>query len=120
MCAAQALQKGISVKLAPHAQRAPNARCGQQEALIITVTDNGGVYLGVDPIALDAFGEKIKGPLSNPKKQFYLKADARSPYAEVLKVLQVAHGRGAVWPILLTGQHESLAQKGWDPRKVCR
>jgi biopolymer transport protein ExbD len=115
MCPAQVLQKGISVELAPTRNALPMPDADNEDSVIVTVTDNGGVYLGVDPIALDALGEKIKGPLSDPKQQFYIKADARSPYAEVLKVLQVAHGRGAEWPILLTGQHESLAQKGWNP-----
>jgi|HubBroStandDraft_4_1064222.scaffolds.fasta_scaffold08419_4 biopolymer transport protein TolR len=115
MCTAQALQRGISVELAPTRNALPMPDADNEDSLIVTVTDNGGVYLGVDPIALDALGERIRGHLSDPKQQFYLKGDARSPYADVLKVLQVARGVGTEWPILLTGQHESPGRKGWDP-----
>jgi biopolymer transport protein TolR len=112
-CTAQAMQKGISVELAPTRNALPMPDADNEDSLIVTVTDNGGVYLGVDPIALDALAEKIKGHLSDPKQQFYIKADARSPYASVLKVLQVAHGSGVERSILLTAQHESPVRKAW-------
>jgi biopolymer transport protein ExbD len=115
MCSAQTMQKGINVELAPTRNALPMPDADKKDSLIITVTDNGGVYLGADPIALDALAEKIKGHLSYPKQQFYIKADARSPYADVLKVLQVAHGGGAEWPVLLTGQHESPVRRAWGP-----
>lgn len=112
-CTAQAMQKGISVELAPTRNALPMPDADNEDSMIVTVTDNGGVYLGVDPIALDALAEKIKDHLSDRKQQFYIKADARSPYSDVLKVLQVAHGGGAEWPILLTAQHESPVRNVW-------
>jgi biopolymer transport protein ExbD len=113
MYTAQAMQKGISVELAPTRNASPMPDADNEDSLIATVTDNGGVYLGVDPIALDALAEKIKSHLSDRKQRFYIKADARSPYADVLKVLQAAHSGGAEWPILLTAQHESQVVKAW-------
>jgi biopolymer transport protein ExbD/biopolymer transport protein TolR len=107
MCVAQALQKGISVELAPTGNAAPMPDADNENSLIVTVTGNGSEYFGIDPITPAALAEKITGRLSNQEQKLYIKADARTPYADVSKVLDAARTAGVEAPILLTSQPES-------------
>jgi biopolymer transport protein ExbD len=101
---AQVMQKGISVELASTSNALPMPDADNEDALIVTVTDNGTVYLGVDSIAPDTLTEAVKSRLSKRMQQIYIKADARSPYAAVLKILDAASQAGAETQILLTAQ----------------
>jgi len=47
---AQAMQKGISVDLARTSSAVPVPDADNQDALIVTVTDSGGLYFGIDPV----------------------------------------------------------------------
>jgi biopolymer transport protein ExbD len=100
---AQALQKGISVELAPTSSAAPVPDADRPEALIIAVTDSGKIYLGIEPVVPSSLAEKLKGRLSRAQS-LYIKADARAPYACVVKVLDAAHAAGVASVILLTTQ----------------
>src|SRR5438105_1532082 len=90
LCSAQALQKGISVELAPTSSAVPVPDADNQDALIVTVTDTGKLYFGIDPVTPDSLAERLKGRVSHPTQNLYVKADARSPYASVVKVLDAA------------------------------
>jgi biopolymer transport protein ExbD len=80
----------------------------QEDALIVSVTDDGSVYFGVNPISPAALAEKVKGGLSNrTEKKLYIKADARTPYANVAKVLDAVRTAGVETPNLLTAQQDS-------------
>jgi biopolymer transport protein ExbD len=77
----------------------------QEDSLIVSATENGSVYLGVDPIGPAALAEKVKDSLSNPShKNLYIKADARTPYANVVKVLNAVRRSGVDTQNLLTAQ----------------
>lgn len=102
--AAQVMQKGISVELAPTKSAAPVPEADNADALIITVTDTGRIYFGIDSVAPDALAEKLKGRLSRHTQTFYIKADARAPYACVVKVLDAARAAGVAGVTLLTTQ----------------
>jgi biopolymer transport protein ExbD len=105
-CTAQALRKGVHVELAVtrNAVAMPNA--DNADALIVAVTHNGSVYLGIDPITPAALAEK-RGLFSRAEGKLYIKADARTPYANVAKVLDALRTAGVTAPNLLTGQHET-------------
>ena len=100
---AQAMQKGISVELARTSSAVPVPDADNQEALIITVTDSGGLYLGIDPVTPEALAEKLKARESYTQT-LYIKADARAPYASVVKVLDAAHTARVMRVTLLTIQ----------------
>jgi biopolymer transport protein TolR len=106
--AAQALKKGISVELAvtSHAVAMPDAE--KEDALIVAVTHDGRVYFGIDPITPVALAEEVKRDLSSQtEKRLYIKADARIPYANVMKVLDAVRRAGVTAPNLLTNQPET-------------
>jgi len=82
----------------------------QEDALVVTVTGDGGAYLGIDPLSPGTLAEKVNGALSNRAgKKLYIKADARSPYASVVKVLDAVRTAGVEAPNLLTAQRDSSA-----------
>ena len=89
---AQAMQKGISVELARTSSAVPVPDADNPDALIITVTDTGGLYFGIDPVTPGSLAEKLKGRLTRTQN-LYIKADARAPYAHVVKVLDALRQR---------------------------
>jgi biopolymer transport protein ExbD len=101
---AQAMQKGISVNLAPTSSAVAVPDADNSDALIITVTDSGRLYFGIDPVTPDSLAEKLKGRLSQRTQNLYVKADARAPYAFVVMVLDAAHTAGVAGVTLLTTQ----------------
>ncbi len=106
--AAQALRKGISVQLPVTSNAVPMPDADQQDSLIVSVTDGGSVYFGLDPVSPAALAERLKGGLSNQtEKKIYIKADARTRYANVVKVLDAVRTAGVEASTLLTAQQES-------------
>ena len=106
--AVQALRKGISVELAvtSHAIAMPDA--DSANAMVVAVTEKGDVYAGIDPITPAALVEEVKRDLSSQtEKMLYIKADARTPYAKVMEVLDAVRKAGVTAPNLLTGQYEA-------------
>jgi biopolymer transport protein TolR len=103
-----AMQKGVSVKLpvASNALTMPDA--DREDALIVSITDDGTVYVGVNRISPAALAETVKGALSNrPERKLYIKADARTPYANVVTVIDAVRTSGVEALNLLTAQQES-------------
>ena len=87
------------------------------DAWIISVTDNGTVYLGIDPITPAALANEMKGRLRDREQQLYIKADARTPYADVMRVLEAVRSAGVAGPTLLTAQQELPAPGSIVPPK---
>jgi biopolymer transport protein ExbD len=98
------MQSGISVQLVPTSSAVPVPDADNSDALIVTVTDTGKFYLGVDPVAADSLAEKINGHGSSHTQNLYIKADARAPYASVVKVVDAAQSARVVSVTLLTTQ----------------
>jgi len=67
------------------------------------VTDTGILYFGIDSVTPDSLAEKLKGRPSRTQN-LYIKADARAPYACVVKVLDAARTASIVGVTLLTTQ----------------
>jgi biopolymer transport protein ExbD len=106
--AAQTMQEGISVQLPVTSNAVAMPDADQEDALIVSVTDDGSVYFGVDPISPAALAEKVRDGLSNrTERKLYIKADARTPYANVVKVLDAMRTAGVEAPNLLTAQRDS-------------
>ncbi len=100
---AQAMQKGISVELAPTRSAVPVPDADNQDALIVTVTDTGRLYFGIDLVTPNTLAEKMKA-LPSRDTTLFIKADAKAPYASVVKVVDAAHTAGVAGVTLLTIQ----------------
>lgn len=102
------LRKGVSVELPVTTNAVPVPDADREDASIVTVTNNGSVYLGIGLTTLVSLAEKIRNGLSNrTEKDLYIKADARVPYASVAKVLDAVRVAGVETPKLLTAQTDS-------------
>jgi biopolymer transport protein ExbD len=101
---AQAMQRGISVELAPTSSAVPVPDADGPDALIITVTDSGKFYFGIDLVTPASLVEKMKVRPAHQTQTLYIKADAKAPYASVVKVLDAAHAAGFASVTLLTTQ----------------
>jgi biopolymer transport protein TolR len=102
------MQRGIAVDLpvTSHAVAVPDA--DREGALVLTVTYDGGVYVGVDRTDMAALAEKVKTAFSiQGGKTLYIKADARVPYASVVSILDAVRAAGVQRMTLLTAQRDS-------------
>jgi biopolymer transport protein ExbD len=114
--AAPAMQPGISVEMPVTKNATPVPDADGDDALIVTVTDGGAVYIGVRPVDLDVLTDELDGSLSNRvERKLYVKADARTAYANVVRVLDAARAAGVEAPILLTTQRDRLEPGAYVP-----
>ncbi len=104
-----ALQKGVHVELASTSNAAPMPDADYAGAWIMTITDNGTEHLGTEPITPTALPDEMKNRFRDPQKKLYIKADARTPYANVENVIEAARSAGVAALTLLTAQQESPA-----------
>jgi biopolymer transport protein ExbD len=105
-CTAQALRKGVHVELAATHNAVAMPDADKEGAIIVAVTHSGSVYLGIDRITPAALAEK-PALFSRAAEKLYIKVDARTPYANVAKVLDAVRTAGVRAPNLLTGQDET-------------
>ncbi len=116
--AAQTMQRGISVELPVTRNAVPMPDADREDSLVVSVTEDGSVYFGVDPISPAALVDTIKNGLSSrTEKKVYIKADARTPYANVMKVLGALRKAGIEAPNLLTSQRGSSEPGALVPPK---
>jgi biopolymer transport protein ExbD/biopolymer transport protein TolR len=99
---AQAMQKGIRVELARTNSAVAVPDADNQDALIVTVTESGKLYFGIDPVTVESLVGKLKDRAS--RRTIYVKADARAPYASVVKVFDAARTAEVAGVTLLTTQ----------------
>jgi biopolymer transport protein ExbD len=109
------LQKGINVALAPTSNAAAMRDADDADAWIVTVTDNGSVYFNTDPVTPTALADEMKNRPRNHQQKLYIKADARAPFANVQRVLEIAREAFFEAPVLLTSQPEASAPGSVTP-----
>lgn len=111
------MQRGISVQMAVSRTAVAVPEADREDAVVVTVTHDGHIYLGTNPVSPADLVERTQAELSTrQKKVVYLKADARTPYASVVKVMDALHTVGVEGLTLLTEQRESAAGALVPPR----
>ena len=99
-----AMQRGVSVQLAVTNNATPMPEADNEDAWIVTVTADGRIYFGTDPVTPAGLADEMKRRPRNRAQKLYVKADARAPFANVERALEA--GR-EVWfeaAVLLTAQ----------------
>ncbi len=103
----QAMQKGVSVDLAPTNDAQPMPAADQDKAWVVSVSSDGQLFFRANPVTRAALvDEMIRTPRIR-NENIYIKADARAPYSDVQYVLKAAHTVEFDAPVLLTAQPES-------------
>src|ERR1700676_5287755 len=88
---AQQLRQGISVQLPLGTSSASMPEADNENAWIVTVTADGSLYFGITPVTPASLVNEMKIHPRNREQKLYIKADARTPYADVEKALATAH-----------------------------
>jgi len=102
------LQKGVSVDMAKvnNPEQMPDA--DKEDALLVSITRDGMVYLGSDRIDVDTLTNKVKDRLANkPDKRVYVKADMRTRFGGVVSVVDSVLAAGVDDLGLLTDQKKA-------------
>ena len=103
------LQKGISVDMAPvnNPEQMPDA--DKEDALLVSITRDGKVYFGSDQIQdVDNLTTKVKDRLANKQdKRVYVKADMRTRFGGVVRVVDSVRAAGVDDLGLLTDQKKA-------------
>src|SRR5258708_40015729 len=83
------LSKGISVDLVKPKNPIAMQAADKDDAILISVTKDGKVYLGSDPFnSLTDLGAKVKDRLTGKlDKTIYLKSDSRARFERVVEVI---------------------------------
>jgi biopolymer transport protein TolR len=86
------LQQGVEVDL-PSASGAPQPT--NQDEIILTVTQNGTIYLSQTAYTLKDLMPKLQALVQNrPGQPYFLRADAAVPYGTVVQVMDVIKQAG--------------------------
>ena len=85
------LFRGIDVRV----PRTETRTVQPEERLVLTVTKEGAVFVGEQPITLDRL-ERLLASLRqrNPKAAVFLRADERAAYGSVVKVMDIVKKAG--------------------------
>lgn len=103
------LQKGISVDMAKvnNPEQMPDA--DKEDALLVSITRDGKVYFGSEQVPdVDSLTQKVKDRLTNKAdKRVYVKADMRTRFGGVVKVVDSVRAAGVDDLGLLTDQRKT-------------
>ena len=103
------LQKGISVDMAKvnNPEQMPDA--DKEDALLVSITRDGKVYFGSEQLQdVDNLTTKVKDRLANKAdKRVYVKADMRTRFGGVVKVVDSVRAAGVDDLGLLTDQRKT-------------
>jgi biopolymer transport protein TolR len=102
------LQHGVNVNMAQvnNPEAMPDA--DKEDALLVVVMQDGGIYFGTDKVSLDVLTEKVKDRLANrADKRVYLRADKRARFKYVVDVVDDVRAAGVDQLGLLTEQKKT-------------
>jgi biopolymer transport protein ExbD len=95
------LRPGVSVVMPKTRNATAIPGADREDALVVTIMRNGVIFIGTDRVDPSAFPKKLNG-----RRDFYLKADARTHYADVLGAIRTASKGRAETLTLLTSQKD--------------
>jgi biopolymer transport protein ExbD/biopolymer transport protein TolR len=102
------LQRGVSVDLAVTNNPTQMPDADKEDSLLIAVTKDNKIFFGTDQITPDQLTSKVKDRLSGKvDKRVFIKADARTKYANVVEVVDDVRSAGVDQLGLLTEQRKA-------------
>jgi biopolymer transport protein ExbD len=87
---AQAPQRGISVQMPITTGAGLLPAADNPDAWVVTVTEHGDLYFGVDSVTLESLQQEMQSRPRNREQQLYIKVDSRAPSSSVKRVLEAA------------------------------
>ena len=97
------LQKGQAVELAKTKNPIDMKEADRDDAVLVTVTRDGKLYLGQDKVSVDALASKVNDLLATKlEKKVFVKSDLRAKYGDVVSVVDNIRNAGVDQVGLLT------------------
>ena len=89
------LQKDITVDLAKVNHPTQMTDADKENAIVVAITRDGGVFLGRDRIQPDQLTNKVKDRITNQvNKTVFVRSDARAKYKSVVEVVDNVRAAG--------------------------
>ena len=107
------LQNKVQIDMAKVANAVAMPDADKDDAIVVAITRDGGIYLGQDKIATDELGVKVRDKLADtPGKTIYIRADARAQYRAVEDAIDAVRTAGVDEVGLLTQRREGTTEPG--------
>ncbi|HWA95568.1 MAG TPA: biopolymer transporter ExbD [Terracidiphilus sp.] len=101
------LQNKVQVDMAKVNNPIAMPDADKEDAIVVAVTRDGGVFLGQDKVAVSDLGPKVADRLADkPSKMIYVRADARAQFRAVEDAIDAVRTAGVDEVGLLTQKKE--------------
>ncbi len=101
------LQNKVAVDMAKVENAVAMPDADKEDAIVVAVTRDGGVFLGQDKIATSELGNRVRDKLADtPGKTIYVRADARAQFRAVEDAIDAVRTAGVDEVGLLTQKKE--------------
>jgi biopolymer transport protein TolR len=107
------LQNKVQVDMARVDNPVAMPDADKEDAIVVAITRDGGVYLGQNKVAVSELGDQVRDRLADkPGKTIYIRADARAQYRAVEDAIDAVRTAGVDDVGLLTQKRENGAIGG--------
>jgi biopolymer transport protein TolR len=101
------LQNKVQIDLAKVDNPTSMPDADKEDAIVVAITRDGGVFLGQDKVATSELGGKVREKLSDkPGKTIFIRADARAQYRAVEDAIDAVRTAGVEDVGLLTHKRQ--------------
>jgi biopolymer transport protein TolR len=101
------LQNKVSVDMAKVDNPTAMPDADKEDAIVVAITRDGGVFLGQDKVAVSELGARVRDKLTDkPGKTIFIRADARAQYRAVEDAIDAVRTAGVEDVGLLTQKRE--------------
>src|ERR1700733_4633795 len=102
------LQNKVQIDMAKVDNPTAMPDADKEDAIVVAVTRDGGVFLGQDHVATSELGAKVRDKLADtPGKTIFVRADARAQYRAVEDAIDAVRTAGVDEVGLLTQKREN-------------
>ena len=109
------LQNKVSVDMAKVDNPTSMPDADKEDAIVVAITRDGGVFLGQDKIAVSELGARVRDKIADkPGKTIYVRADARAQFRAVEDAIDAVRTAGVDEVGLLTQKREVGAAAGGE------
>src|SRR3569833_3450554 len=101
------LQNKVAVDMAMVENPTPMPDADKEDAIVVAITRDGGVFLGQNKVATSELGAKVRDRLADPPGfQIFIRADARAQFRAVEDAIDAVRTAGVDEVGLLTNKRE--------------
>jgi biopolymer transport protein TolR len=109
------LQNKVQVDMAKVDNPTAMPDADKEDAIVVAITRDGGVFLGQDKVAVSELGSRVRDKLADkPGKTIFVRADARAQFRAVEDAIDAVRTAGVEEVGLLTQKRETGSTTGGE------